>query len=67
MVVEQANTQRSSRNAWIFLIVLMAVLGCILAGKQLAPKRYTVGYQHSLDYPQFQDKELIQVGSLDRG
>ena len=67
MEIQQANKQFSSRNTWIFLIAIIVALGCILSGKPLAPKRHTVRYKHSLDYPQFQDKELIQVGSLDRG
>ena len=63
----QSNTKQASPKAWILVTVIIAVCGCILVGKQLAHKQYTVRYQHSLDYPQFQGRELIQVGSLDRG
>ena len=65
--MEQSNSKQASRKAWILVTVIIAVCGCILAGKQLSPKRYAVRYHHSLDYPQFQDREFIQVGSLDRG
>ena len=65
--MEQARTGKFSRAEWIFLAIMMVVLGHILASKWTGPRRYVLRYKHSLAYPKFQDKTLIRIGSLDRG
>ncbi len=66
--MEQATANRFSHAEKVFLFVLIALAACVIAGKCLASKkRYQINYKHSLAYPQFQEKELLQVGSLDRG
>lgn len=65
--MEQARRYKLSRAEWVFIAIVLAVLGYIVAGKQMPSKQHAVRYKHSLAYPKVQAKALIQVGSLDRG
>ena len=65
--MEQAIANRFSRAEKVFLFVLIVLAACVVAGKYIALKKYEINYKHSLAYPQFQNQELIQVGSLDHG
>lgn len=51
-----------------FLLALAALAACVITGQCLTREtKRQVRYRHSLAYPKFQEKELIQVSSLDRG
>lgn len=60
-------TVNAKHARWAMVVVIGLIFGSLLANRLSAPRNFSVRYKHSLEYPKLQDRNLLQVGSLDRG
>ncbi|MBI4341123.1 MAG: hypothetical protein HY598_02445 [Candidatus Omnitrophica bacterium] len=58
---------RKQRSALLLVAGVLALAAAVLALRQQPLSQSALRYKHSLEYPAYQQQELLQVGSLDRG
>ena len=63
----KADHRLSERQTILVVVWVLVVMAVFLAFSYSAWQNRPIHYKHSLNYPAYQQRELIQVGSLDRG